>query len=68
MGEGDTCMKEEEIVGLYRVRDEKIVLKAGDTGFASRVFPGEEEHYFCLQGDVFPRMRTMKRAVRDPVT
>jgi len=43
----------------------EIFVNDGDAVFTSRVFPTEGEHWFRVQGDVFPRLWTMKKAVRD---
>ena len=43
----------------------EIFVNDGDAVFTSRVFPTEEEHWFKVQGDVFPRMWTIKNAVKD---
>ena len=43
----------------------EIFVNDGDAIFTSRVFPTEAEHYFRLDGDVFPRLWTMKRAIRE---
>ena len=43
----------------------EIFVNDGDAVFTSRVFPAVEEHWFRMEGDVFPRLWTMKRAVRD---
>jgi beta-fructofuranosidase len=43
----------------------EIFVNDGDAVFTSRVFPTEKEHFFRIRGDVFPRLWTMKHAVRD---
>jgi beta-fructofuranosidase len=43
----------------------EIFVNDGDAVFTSRVFPTEEEHHFRIWGDVFPRLWTLKPAVRD---
>jgi len=43
----------------------EIFVNDGDAVFTSRVFPTGSEHWFRIQGDVFPRMWILKRAVRD---
>jgi beta-fructofuranosidase len=43
----------------------EIFLNDGDAVFTSRVFPTGDEHFFRIRGDVFPRLWTMKSAVRD---
>ena len=43
----------------------EIFVNDGDAVFTSRVFPTEQEHWFMIKGDVFPRLWTMKNAVRD---
>ena len=43
----------------------EIFVNDGDAVFTSRVFPTEQEHWFRIQGDVFSRLWTMKKAVRD---
>ncbi|MER2056756.1 MAG: GH32 C-terminal domain-containing protein, partial [Clostridia bacterium] len=43
----------------------EIFVNDGDAVFTSRVFPTEEEHWFRIQGDVFPRLWTVRKAVRD---
>ena len=43
----------------------EIFVNDGDAVFTSRVFPTEKEHFFRIRGDVFPRLWTLKRAVRD---
>jgi len=43
----------------------EIFVNDGDAVFTSRVFPTEEEHHFRVRGDVFPRLWTLKRAIRD---
>ena len=43
----------------------EIFVNDGDAVFTSRVFPTEKEHWFRVQGDVFPRLWTLKSAVRD---
>ena len=43
----------------------EIFVNDGDAVFTSRVFPTEEEHHFRIWGDVFPRLWTLKRAIRD---
>jgi beta-fructofuranosidase len=43
----------------------EIFVNDGDAVFTSRVFPTAQEHWFRVQGDVFPRLWTMKRAVTD---
>ena len=43
----------------------EIFVNDGDAVFTSRVVPTEQEHWFRIRGDVFPRLWTMKNAVRD---
>ena len=43
----------------------EIFVNDGDAVFTSRIFPTGEEHWFRMEGDVFPRLWTVKRAVRD---
>ena len=43
----------------------EIFVNDGDAVFTSRVFPEGREHWFTMEGDVFPRLWTMKNAVRD---
>ncbi len=43
----------------------EIFVNDGDAVFTSRVFPASEEHYFCTRGDIFPRLWSMKPAVKD---
>ena len=43
----------------------EIFVNDGDAVFTSRVFPTEEEHWFRMEGDVFPRLWTIRSAVRD---
>ena len=43
----------------------EIFVNDGDAVFTSRVFPTSEEHFWRLGGDVFPRLWTMERAVRE---
>ena len=43
----------------------EIFVNDGDAVFTSRVFPCGNEHFFRIQGDVFVRLWTMKRAVQD---
>ncbi len=43
----------------------EIFVNDGDAVFTSRIFPTQEEHFFRMNGDVFPRMWTLGRAVRE---
>ena len=43
----------------------EIFVNDGDAVFTSRVFPTETEHFFRVRGDVFPRLWTVRRAVKD---
>ena len=43
----------------------EIFVNDGDAVFTSRVFPAAEEHFFRIRGDVFPRLWTMKNAVKE---
>ncbi len=43
----------------------EIFVNDGDAIFTSRVFPTEAEHFFRVRGDVFTRLWTMKRAVKE---
>jgi beta-fructofuranosidase len=59
------------VAGLHHLRiftdasSIEIFVNDGDAVFTSRAFPDGEEHWFTVQGDVFPRLWTMKNAVRD---
>ena len=43
----------------------EIFVNDGDAVFTSRVFPTTWEGYFRTEGDIFPRLWTLRRAVRD---
>ena len=43
----------------------EIFVNDGDAVFTSRVFPTAEEHFFRIRGDVFPRLWTVKNAVKE---
>ena len=43
----------------------EIFVNDGDAVFTSRAFPTEKEHWFRITGDVFPRLWTIRNAVRD---
>jgi beta-fructofuranosidase len=43
----------------------EIFVNDGDAVFTSRVFPTETEHFFSIRGDVFSKVWTVKRAVKD---
>ena len=43
----------------------EIFVNDGDVVFTSRVFPSESEHWFTLHGNVFPRLWTIRQAVKD---
>ena len=43
----------------------EIFVNDGDAVFTSRVFPTEAEHFFKMEGDLFPRIWTLKPAVRE---
>jgi beta-fructofuranosidase len=43
----------------------EIFVNDGDAVFTSRVFPTGAEHFFRVRGDVFSRLWTIKRAVKD---
>ena len=43
----------------------EIFVNDGDAVFTSRVFPTAEEHWFRMKGDMFPRLWTIRNAVRD---
>lgn len=43
----------------------EIFVNDGDAVFTSRVFPQETEHHFRMEGDLFPRLWTLKPAVKE---
>ncbi len=43
----------------------EIFVNDGDAVFTSRVFPGEDEHFFITEGDTFNRLWPLKAAVKD---
>ena len=43
----------------------EVFVNDGDAVFTSRVFPLFGEHWFRTEGDVFVRMWTLRRAVRE---
>ena len=43
----------------------EIFVNDGDAVFTSRVFPQESEHHFRMEGDLFPRLWTLKPAVKE---
>ena len=43
----------------------EVFVNDGDAVFTSRVFPTAEEHFFRIHGDVFPRLWSIKNAVKD---
>ena len=43
----------------------EIFVNDGDAVFTSRIFPTEEEHFFRMEGDLFPRLWTLKPAIKE---
>jgi beta-fructofuranosidase len=57
--------------GLFHLRifidrsSVEIFVNDGDAVFTSRIFPTEKEHFFRLEGDLFPRLWTLKPGVKE---
>ena len=43
----------------------EIFVNDGDAVFTSRVFPKKEEHFFRMEGDLFPRLWELRPAVKE---